>query len=202
MTFASRSFLRQPHNPSRLHGECGSAANRPTRAMKTLPGKPYPLGATWDGAGVNFALASENATGVEICLFGGDDGNATASAHRGARADRLRMARLFSRHPPRTALWISGCMDPTSRPTAIDSIPPSCCWIPTPRRSIARSIGTMRCSATRSEARSRTCKRMIATAHRSRQRAWSPNRGSIGKAIGGCRFHGKTPSSMSFTPRA
>ena len=43
--------------------------------MKTLPGKPYPLGATWDGSGVNFALASENATGVELCLFGGDDGN-------------------------------------------------------------------------------------------------------------------------------
>ncbi len=43
--------------------------------MKTLPGKPYPLGATWDGAGVNFALASENATGVEVCLFGGEDGN-------------------------------------------------------------------------------------------------------------------------------
>src|SRR5580692_3142445 len=43
--------------------------------MKTLPGRPYPLGATWDGAGVNFALASENATGVEVCLFGGEDGN-------------------------------------------------------------------------------------------------------------------------------
>ena len=43
--------------------------------MKTLPGNPYPLGATWDGAGVNFALASENAVGVEVCLFGGDDGN-------------------------------------------------------------------------------------------------------------------------------
>jgi isoamylase len=43
--------------------------------MKILPGKPYPLGATWDGAGVNFALASENATGVEVCLFSGDDGN-------------------------------------------------------------------------------------------------------------------------------
>src|SRR5580700_8529191 len=43
--------------------------------MKILPGKPYPLGATWDGGGVNFALASENATGVELCLFGGDDGN-------------------------------------------------------------------------------------------------------------------------------
>ena len=32
-------------------------------------GLPYPLGATWDGDGVNFALFSANATKVEICLF-------------------------------------------------------------------------------------------------------------------------------------
>jgi glycogen operon protein len=35
----------------------------------TFPGIPYPLGATWDGHGVNFALYAENATGVELCLF-------------------------------------------------------------------------------------------------------------------------------------
>ena len=35
------------------------------------PGRPYPLGATWDGAGVNFALFSEHATAVELCLFDG-----------------------------------------------------------------------------------------------------------------------------------
>src|SRR5262249_46064844 len=33
------------------------------------PGRPYPLGATWDGSGVNFALFSENAEAVELCLF-------------------------------------------------------------------------------------------------------------------------------------
>lgn len=33
------------------------------------PGNPYPLGATWDGAGVNFALFSEHATAVDLCLF-------------------------------------------------------------------------------------------------------------------------------------
>ena len=33
------------------------------------PGQPYPLGATWDGLGVNFALFSANATKVELCLF-------------------------------------------------------------------------------------------------------------------------------------
>ena len=36
-------------------------------------GKPFPLGATWDGLGVNFALFSAHATKVELCLFD-DDG--------------------------------------------------------------------------------------------------------------------------------
>jgi glycogen operon protein len=30
---------------------------------------PFPLGATWDGLGVNFALSSAHATKVELCLF-------------------------------------------------------------------------------------------------------------------------------------
>lgn len=33
------------------------------------PGNVYPLGATWDGKGTNFAIYSENATGVDLCLF-------------------------------------------------------------------------------------------------------------------------------------
>lgn len=33
------------------------------------PGSPYPLGATWDGKGTNFALYSENASAVELCFF-------------------------------------------------------------------------------------------------------------------------------------
>src|SRR5215471_17996592 len=40
--------------------------------MRIWPGTPYPLGATWDGAGVNFALFSEVAEAVELCLFGDD----------------------------------------------------------------------------------------------------------------------------------
>ncbi|SEM06058.1 glycogen operon protein [Chitinophaga rupis] len=35
----------------------------------TYPGHPYPLGATWDGEGVNFAIYSENASKVDLCLF-------------------------------------------------------------------------------------------------------------------------------------
>jgi isoamylase len=38
-------------------------------AVRSRPGRPYPLGAVWDGSGVNFALFSENATAVELCLF-------------------------------------------------------------------------------------------------------------------------------------
>jgi len=42
--------------------------------MRVWPGQSYPLGATWDGEGVNFALFSEDATGVDLCLFEhGDD---------------------------------------------------------------------------------------------------------------------------------
>jgi isoamylase len=40
-----------------------------SRAYRIWPGKPGPLGANWDGTGVNFALYSAHATGVELCLF-------------------------------------------------------------------------------------------------------------------------------------
>jgi glycogen operon protein len=37
------------------------------------PGRPFPLGATWDGGGTNFSLFSERAEAVELCLFDDDD---------------------------------------------------------------------------------------------------------------------------------
>jgi isoamylase len=40
--------------------------------MDVWPGSPTPLGPSWDGAGVNFAVFSEHAEAVELCLF--DDG--------------------------------------------------------------------------------------------------------------------------------
>ena len=51
-----------------------------SRRMRVRPGKPYPLGATWDGAGTNFAVFSENAVQVELCLF--DSVAATADSAR------------------------------------------------------------------------------------------------------------------------
>ncbi len=40
---------------------------------RVWPGSPHPLGATWDGEGVNFALFSEHATSVELCIFDAAD---------------------------------------------------------------------------------------------------------------------------------
>ena len=46
-----------------------SAVGVTMSSHKLWPGRPWPLGATWDGTGINFALYSANATGVELCLF-------------------------------------------------------------------------------------------------------------------------------------
>src|SRR3954447_12115909 len=40
--------------------------------MDVWPGHPFPLGPTWDGSGTNFAIFSENAERVELCLYGAD----------------------------------------------------------------------------------------------------------------------------------
>jgi isoamylase len=56
------------------------------RNLRVWPGTPYPLGASWDGEGTNFAIFSEHATGVDLCLFDAPD-DATESA-RIALAER------------------------------------------------------------------------------------------------------------------
>lgn len=53
---------------------------------RVWPGRPDPLGATWDGAGVNFAIFSEHATAVELCLF--DSPHASSERERIALVDR------------------------------------------------------------------------------------------------------------------
>ncbi|MDP3589851.1 MAG: glycogen debranching enzyme, partial [Methylobacter sp.] len=41
----------------------------PKPITEVWPGRPYPRGAFWDGEGVNFAIFSEHAEKVELCLF-------------------------------------------------------------------------------------------------------------------------------------
>ena len=60
--------------------------------MSVWPGKPFPLGASWDGSGTNFAIYSENATEVELCLFDRPD------ADEPVRTARLRERTAFVWH--------------------------------------------------------------------------------------------------------
>src|SRR5260370_28386132 len=58
----------------RWHGTCAPLHLSPVisevkRAVRLWPGTPYPLGATYDGAGTNFSVFSEVAAGVELCLY-------------------------------------------------------------------------------------------------------------------------------------
>lgn len=55
-----------PGEALKHHFSCGEGDET---AMRVWPGRPYPLGATWDGMGVNFALFSEHADKVELCFF-------------------------------------------------------------------------------------------------------------------------------------
>jgi glycogen operon protein len=77
----------EPAWSGRLHAALRFLLERPTEsppiapvstvrgytARAIWPGIPYPLGASWDGQGVNFALFSEHATAVELCLFDSPD---------------------------------------------------------------------------------------------------------------------------------
>src|SRR5512147_2632825 len=62
------------------------------------PGRPSPLGATWDGRGVNFALYSENAEAVELCFF------ASSAAARASQIFRLTQRTRNTWHA-----FVSGC---------------------------------------------------------------------------------------------
>jgi len=54
--------------------------------ITVYPGRPYPLGATWDGSGVNFAIYADNATAVELCFFKNEDD--TKETHKIKLAER------------------------------------------------------------------------------------------------------------------
>ncbi|HEX2213104.1 MAG TPA: hypothetical protein VHH12_06560, partial [Mycobacterium sp.] len=56
----------------RLECDLTQAATPQSAPVEVWPGKPYPLGATYDGTGTNFAVFSEAADKVELCLFDSD----------------------------------------------------------------------------------------------------------------------------------
>ena len=57
--------------------------------MKVLPGKAYPLGSTWNDRGVNFAIFSENAEEVHLCLFDSESNKETARIRISEHTDQV-----------------------------------------------------------------------------------------------------------------
>jgi isoamylase len=98
-------------------GSAGRSAH-PARGggVRVWPGSPRPLGATWNGEGVNFALFSENATAVQLCLF--DEATAgvpTATITMAERTDNVWHAYLPDVRPG--ALYgyrVDGPYEPTA----------------------------------------------------------------------------------------
>lgn len=67
--------------------------------MPLAPGRPDPLGATWDGGGVNFALFSAHADSVELCLFEPGDFRETARLPLPCTTDQVWHGRLPDARP-------------------------------------------------------------------------------------------------------
>ena len=98
-------------------------------------GRPYPLGATWDGRGVNFALFSAHATKVELCLFNHFSEKEVERIELPEFTDEIWHGYLPDARPARSTATAS--MAPTIPPAATASTPTSWCSTPTPRRSRA-----------------------------------------------------------------
>ncbi len=72
----------------------------PQGRVRIRAGKPYPLGATWDGLGVNFALYSEHAEEVELLLFDqAGDAEATVTVALPERTGPIWHGYLFNLRP-------------------------------------------------------------------------------------------------------
>ena len=115
--------------------------------MQVWPGNAYPLGATFDGTGTNFALFSEVAEKVELCLF---DDDRVEIADRADRGRRLRLARLPARGAAGPALRLPRARAVGSRRRACAATRTSCCSTRTRRRPATTSGGASRCSRTSS----------------------------------------------------
>ena len=119
----------------------------PIASLRVWPGSPYPLGATWDGVGVNFALFSEHATRVELCLFDSRRRRSRVADDPAARTDRHGLARLSAGRAARASSMATACTVRSRRTPATASIPTSCVLDPYAR--VARPADALERSALR-----------------------------------------------------
>src|SRR5579864_7313728 len=116
-------------------------------------GHPQPLGATWDGEGVNFALFSERADRVELCLFDSKTRRETERIAMRWQTNQVWHCYLPEARPGLLYGYrVHGPYDPKR---GLRFNPTSCCSIPTRSISMATSSGATRCSATASAVHAR-----------------------------------------------
>ena len=120
--------------------------------MQVWPGHRYPLGATYDGMGTNFAVFSEVAEAVELCLF--DPSTATSGKVPLPEVDAFVWHAYLPGVEPgqRYGYRVHGPYDPAAGCAATRT---SCCSTRTRGRSTATSTGTRRSTATTSATRTR-----------------------------------------------
>ncbi len=105
------------------------------RPIPVWPGQPAPLGVTWDGEGVNIAVFSAHATGVEFCLFDSTDPTRETARYKlpeytnqvwhgyvpGLRPGQLYGFRVHGPHRPHQGHWFNPhklLLDPYARAIA------------------------------------------------------------------------------------
>ena len=77
------------------------------RPRSVTPGSPWPLGAVWDGTGVNFALWSRHATAVDLCLFDIEEpSRETKRLGLTERTDQVWHVRVADIRPTHFARWL------------------------------------------------------------------------------------------------
>ena len=110
----------------------------------------YPLGASYDGAGVNFALYSQVAQKVELCLF--DEHDVETRIEMTERNSYVWHNYIPGLHPgQRYGYRVYGPYDPVH-----DATPTNCCLTRMPRPLKVISTATKACSHTGSRARTTT----------------------------------------------
>ena len=167
--------------------------------VRVWPGRPGPMGATWDGSGTNFTLFSAHAEKVELCLFD-DERQDAKSSGSDCRNTRMRSGMATCRTCGRVNFMAIGYTDRTNPRRATASTITSCSSTPTPKRSSARLNGTTPCSATGWATTRRICPSTIGTVRLSFRNAGSSTLPSPGDG-GRINVRGTKPSSTKCTPK-
>ena len=182
--------------PSRPAGPTGRCIAR------SGSGAPFPLGATWDGAGHELLALLRARRGASICAC-----STTTAPRRGCGWPSARCTSGTATCPrsARASATATASSGPTSRRPGTASTPPSCCSTPTRRRSTGASTGpppTSCPTCPTPKTRTPTSSPTTRTRRRRCPAAWSSTSASTGARIASPAGRSRRRSSTRPTCRA